>query len=528
MKQLLCLLLLSAFRLPLSALAEAVPPPVPAIAVRMVHPDNQKLAGKGKPAPEGYTACVHEFRGNDGKMKRTRLFVKDAPVITEADVERAQADPGNPGQINITLNTRGGRAMKETTSAMKLGHDRLAVLVHGRVTTAPVVMAILSNTFTVSGLDGENEAENLAELLNRKAAAGKATSFTPRDLALYAVHPDSGRLVKEGTLSVPGYRLWSRPGAEEGKNAEKEYLFLGNAPIVTGDYAQSARPNLDYPGHLNIVWNEEGARKLEQACAALRPGRDRIAVVLRGAILSTPVLHGAPSHATLIPVPGDDRQLDGLCTAINNQLPPLTEQQQREAKKELAIYPVHPRSAELEQRFLPELRRGRTIHLKSGFRSIPYNRPGFPEPVPAWAFIRTESLIAPEDVRYASREQDGTITCGLLPRAWKKLRSFMDGSPAGNVAVAIAFRGRVHQVFNIRNSLWQMWGIPLVTSIQPVSVICILTPEEERRMDRELLYFILRDMLSPACPWFFKNCVPFRTLGEQKPFLMIDSGLDRP
>lgn len=155
MKQLLCLLLLSAFWLPLSALAEAVPPPVPAIAVRMVHPDNQELAGKGKPAPEGYTACVHEFRGNDGEMKRTRLFVKDTPVITEADVERAQADPGSPGQINITLNTRGGRAMKETTSAMVLGHDRLAVLVHGRVTTAPVVMAILSNTFTVSGLDGK-------------------------------------------------------------------------------------------------------------------------------------------------------------------------------------------------------------------------------------------------------------------------------------------------------------------------------------------------------------------------------------
>lgn len=79
MKQLLCLLLLSAFWLPLSALAEAVPPPVPAIAVRMVHPDNQELAGKGKPVPEGYTACVHEFRGNDGEMKRTRLFVKDTP-----------------------------------------------------------------------------------------------------------------------------------------------------------------------------------------------------------------------------------------------------------------------------------------------------------------------------------------------------------------------------------------------------------------------------------------------------------------
>ncbi len=138
----------------------------------------------------------------------------------------------------------------------------------------------------------------LAELLNRRAATGKTTPFIPRDLALYVIHPENARLVEEGTLSVPGYRLWSRPGAEEEKDAEKEYLFLGNAPIVTGDYAQSARPNLDYPGHLDIVWNKEAYRNLEQACAALRPGKDRMAVVLRGAILSTPVFHKMPSHAT--------------------------------------------------------------------------------------------------------------------------------------------------------------------------------------------------------------------------------------
>lgn len=527
MRQLLCLLLLSAFWFPLSALAETVQPP-PSIAVRIVHPDSLTLAREGKPAPEGYTPYVYEFLTRDGKMQRERLFLKDEPVITEREVERADAALSTPGQINITLNTRGGREMKKTTSAMKLGRDRLAVLVHGRVTMAPVVQAILSNAFVISGLDKANEAENLAELLNRRAAAGKAASFTPRDLALYAVHPDSDRLVKEGTLSVPGYRLWSCPGTEEGKNAEKEYLFLGNAPIVTGDYAQSARPNPDYPGHLDIVWNEDAYRKLEQACAALRPGKDRIAVVLRGDILSTPVLHGMPSHNTLISVPGDDRRLDNLCTAINTQLPPLTEQQQRKAKEELAVCPVHPRSAELEQRFLPELRQGKTIHLKSGFRSVPYTRPDFPEPVPSWAFIRQESLIGPEDIRYAAREQDGTIMYSLLPQAWKKLRSFMDGSPAGTVAVAIVFQGKIHQVFNIKNNLWQMWGIPLITSIQPISVICILTPEEERRMRREFLYHVFRDMLFPVSPWFFKNCVPFRTLGEQKPFLMIDSGLDRP
>lgn len=527
MRQLLCLLLLSAFWFPLSALAETVQPP-PSIAVRIVHPDSLTLAREGKPAPEGYTPYVYEFLTRDGKMQRERLFLKDEPVITEREVERADAALSTPGQINITLNTRGGREMKKTTSAMKLGRDRLAVLVHGRVTMAPVVQAILSNTFVISGLDKANEAENLAELLNRRAAAGKAASFTPRDLALYAVHPDSDRLVKEGTLSVPGYRLWSRPGTEEGKNAEKEYLFLGNAPIVTGDYAQSARPNPDYPGHLDIVWNKDAYRKLEQACAALRPGKDRIAVVLRGDILSTPVLHGMPSHNTLISVPGNDRRLDDLCTAINTQLPPLTEQQQRKAKEELAVYPVHPRSAELEQRFLPELRQGKTIHLKSGFRSVPYTRPDFPEPVPSWAFIRQESLIGPEDIQNVERHQDGAITCQLLPQEWEKARAFLDAIPAGQVKAAVVFQGRIRHQFALRRVFLQLWGVPVLSAVKPISTIYIPTPQEDQRMYRESVYLLIPYLLEPVCPWLFKSAPSFRTLGEQKPFLMIDSGLDRP
>ena len=531
MKQLLSLLFLSACWLPLLSPAEAdgASPAVPAMAVRIVHPDNEKLVSGRKPAPAGYTACVYEFRGYDGKMVRERLFLKDTPVITEEEVVHAQADPDNPGHINITLSTRGGRTMKETTSSMKLGHDRLAIVVQGKVNSAPVVQAILSNALAISGLDGEHEADNLAELLNRRAAAERATPFTPRDLALYAVHPDSDRLVKEGKLSIPGYRLWSRPAAgEENNGGKKKYLFLGNAPIVTGNGAQAARSNLDYPGHLNIVWNGEAARKLEQACSALRPGKDRLAVVLRGSILSIPVFQSMPSHATLIPGLGDDRQLDDLCTAINTQLPLLTEQQKRQAKKELAVYPVHPRSRELEQRFLPELRQGKTVHLEGGFHSIPYARPGFPEPVPAYAFIRPESLISPEDIRDVEHFKNGTIVFRLLPRVREKLRSSMDGSSTEDVNVAVVFQGNMLQEITIRSAFLQMKGLPVPASAAPLSSIGILTPEEERRMYHESMQFMIPYTLEPVCPWLFKRVPSLRTLNEQKPFLRIDSGPDHP
>lgn len=528
MRQLLCLLLLSSLWPTFPVRAEGDPPAVPFIAVRMVHPDSLKLDREGKPAPEGYTPYVYEFRNRHGKIQRERLFLKDEPVITEADVERAGVDLGRLQHLHVTLNTRGGKAMKTATSALRLGHDRLAIVVRGKVNSAPVVQAVISRVFEISGLDGESEAANLAELLNRRVAAGKPSPFTPRDLALYAVHPDSARLVEEGTLSVPGYRLWRRPAFREGEKEREEYLFLGNSPIVTGDCARSAEPDLDHPGSLNIAWNEEACRKLKQASAALRPGKDRIAVVLHGAILSAPVFRGTPSHTTLIPGLGDDCRLDALCRAINTQLPPLTEPQKRHVKKSLALYPVHPRNRELEQRFLPELRQGKTIRLKSGFRSIPYTRPDYPEPVQAYAFIRPESLIGPEDIQYAERLQDDTIACRLMPRAWKKVRSFINASPPGQVEVAIVFQGSMRYQFPVRSVFLQLWGISVLSSVQPISSVYILTPEEERRMYRESACLMIQYLLEPVCPWFFQSVPSFRTLGEQKPFLMIDSALECP
>lgn len=177
---------------------------------------------------------------------------------------------------------------------------------------------------------------------------------------------------------------------------------------------------MEHPGSLDITWNEEAFRKLERASAELRPGKDRIAVVLRGTILSTPLFQGMPSRTTLIPGLGDDSRLDALCRAINNTLLPLTEQQKRHVRENVALYPIHPRSRELEQHFLPELLQGKSIRLKSGFRSIPYTCPDFPNPVRTYVFIRPESLIGPEDIQEVERDQDGTISCQLLPGAWEK------------------------------------------------------------------------------------------------------------
>lgn len=173
MSQLFYLLLLPAFCFPLSARAKAVPPSVPAVSVRMVHPDSQELDRERSPVPEGYTPYTYRFRDRHGKMQRERLFLKNTPIITESEVEQARIEPERRECLHITLNTQGGKTMKAATSAMNLGRDRLALVVQGKIKSAPVVQAVISRTFEISGLDGKNEASGLAELLNRQAPTEK-------------------------------------------------------------------------------------------------------------------------------------------------------------------------------------------------------------------------------------------------------------------------------------------------------------------------------------------------------------------
>lgn len=163
-------------------------------------------------------------------MQRERLFLKNTPIITESEVEQARIEPERRECLHITLNTQGGKTMKAATSAMNLGRDRLALVVQGKIKSAPVVQAVISRTFEISGLDGKNEASGLAELLNRQAPTEKNTPFIPQDLALYAVHPESRRLVEEGVLRVPGFRLWKLPAHRQEKRERKNICSWGILP----------------------------------------------------------------------------------------------------------------------------------------------------------------------------------------------------------------------------------------------------------------------------------------------------------
>jgi hypothetical protein len=123
-----------------------------------------RLSLVGREEAPGYSR--HEL--GDGPEKKA-LFVKDMGFITEADIENAIPSPVEADAVLVTLSPEGTRKMVQATTDMRLGFDRIAILVDGKVLSAPVVQARLGKEFSISGLHDEGEAAMLAGRLMGKS-----------------------------------------------------------------------------------------------------------------------------------------------------------------------------------------------------------------------------------------------------------------------------------------------------------------------------------------------------------------------
>ncbi len=85
--------------------------------------------------------------------------------ITGEHVSAANPNYTQSGVINVTLNREGAGRMTRMTGAMTLGRDLLAVVLNSQVKCAPVVQAVLSKDFQISGLDGKGEPEDVSKAL---------------------------------------------------------------------------------------------------------------------------------------------------------------------------------------------------------------------------------------------------------------------------------------------------------------------------------------------------------------------------
>ena len=87
-------------------------------------------------------------------VQRPEVAAEDEMLVTEQDVERAALDAQRPC-VTFSRTPRGAETLTRLTRSMKLGQDRLAILLNGVVVSAPVVHAELGAQFFITGLSAE-------------------------------------------------------------------------------------------------------------------------------------------------------------------------------------------------------------------------------------------------------------------------------------------------------------------------------------------------------------------------------------
>jgi SecD/SecF fusion protein len=118
----------------------------------------------------------------------------------------------------------------------------------------------------------------------------------------------------------PGYRAYEyKPRSSDGTEL-KEYLLLGRVALGGSDVA-AANPSQARSDAVDIVLSSEGGDKMIALTQNMTPGRDRIAIVLDGEVLSAPLVNKVPlSQRFIIEGLTDPGEPQNLSSALMNPL----------------------------------------------------------------------------------------------------------------------------------------------------------------------------------------------------------------
>lgn len=141
------------------------------LELKTVHPNSRARVAEILQDPEnsfepGYDLKELEDEDDDGKKVVEKILVNKRYDLDGSYVVHAQELYGpHEGKISVELNREGASKMFEVTSKMRHGVDRLAIVLDGKVLSAPVVQDSLGAKFEISGMKDAKEARALAAAL---------------------------------------------------------------------------------------------------------------------------------------------------------------------------------------------------------------------------------------------------------------------------------------------------------------------------------------------------------------------------
>lgn len=138
---------------------------------RSVHPDLKPASTPPNRYPVGYEVLSEEVENREtGEVFERRHFVKMIPEATGEIVEDAYASqtPAGGFQINLVMTGDGADVFRSVTERM-VG-DPLAIVLDGKLYSAPTIQGVLSKNAQITGNFSQREAIELANVLNNPLA----------------------------------------------------------------------------------------------------------------------------------------------------------------------------------------------------------------------------------------------------------------------------------------------------------------------------------------------------------------------
>ncbi|WP_269524502.1 protein translocase subunit SecD [Coraliomargarita parva] len=137
---------------------------------RKVHPSLDPRTTRKSDYPVGYEVLYMESEANDGQTIETPMFIKRIPEATGEIVDRAFASQNQTGgfQINLVMTDKGADIFRNVTE--KMVGEPLAIVLDGKLYSAPTIQDVLSKNAQITGRFTQREALDLANVLNNPLA----------------------------------------------------------------------------------------------------------------------------------------------------------------------------------------------------------------------------------------------------------------------------------------------------------------------------------------------------------------------
>jgi len=161
---------------------------------RTLHPTLKPQSPREKP-PVGYEILSEEIE-SDGQVFEELHFVKLLPEATGEIVEDARAMQSQTGGhvISLTMTGEGAKIFRTVTERM-VG-EPLAIVLDGKLYSAPIIRAALSKNAEISGSFSQREALELANVLNNPLAVELVVD------EMYEVGPSMAESSRESSVSA--------------------------------------------------------------------------------------------------------------------------------------------------------------------------------------------------------------------------------------------------------------------------------------------------------------------------------------